>query len=114
MRVEPVGAFGEVEVDPRCTCRSVHGNADTDGICDFCRPKVEAAQERRETAVHEALTAFVAAVEGLRPDRQGEVLERLFTSMATSQGDAPDTCLICGWTDGCAPSCAIEKIGELL
>lgn len=31
--------------DPRCKCRQVHGNADTDGICSFCRPAFEAAYE---------------------------------------------------------------------
>lgn len=41
--------------DPRCRCFQVHGNADDDGICTFCRPKVEAAQDAREKAVHEAL-----------------------------------------------------------
>lgn len=31
--------------DPRCTCRTVHGNADDDGICRHCYRKALSAMK---------------------------------------------------------------------
>jgi hypothetical protein len=103
--------------DPRCTCRQVHGNADTDGICKHCRPKVEASMEAREKAVHEALGCFMAAIEALPGWQQGQVLENLLDAVTKQLGDysnPSERCLLCGWSDGCKPGCATEAIAGLL
>lgn len=37
-----IDLYDYTQPDPRCTCHPVHGNADDDGICNFCRPRLEA------------------------------------------------------------------------
>jgi hypothetical protein len=114
MRVEPVGAFGETEIDPRCKCRQVHGNADDDGICRHCRPRVEAAQEARDEALGAALGAFMVQLTGIPDQRLSRVLEKLVEAVTETHHVLPDTCLLCGWTDGCKPDCAVLKLQELI
>jgi hypothetical protein len=104
--------------DPRCTCRQVHGNADDDGICARCRPRVEASMDAREKAIHEALGRFMAAVEAVRwSDDKARILEGFLKTVTVTfkrPDGAVDSCLLCGWTDGCKPGCATEAIAGLL
>lgn len=103
--------------DPRCKCRPVHGNADTDGICKHCRPKVEAAQEAREEALGAALHAFFSQVARVPDDYLFGVLEGLVTAVTESVGDysnPSDRCLLCRGADGCKPGCAVLRIQELI
>lgn len=102
------------ERDPRCKCFPVHGNADDDGICPVCRPRVEAAQERREEALGAALNAMRDQILTLPLDTCAGVLDALADAFVRLHGDAPESCALCGWTDGCQPGCAVEQIRELV
>jgi hypothetical protein len=111
--------------DPRCKCRQVHGNADTDGICDFCRPKVEAAMEAREKAVGEAFRRLAAQAMSL-PESD---LERLVSATLRSiQQHAISytfvqplraiqqhgRCRLCRCYGDCAPNCAATMLLEVI
>jgi hypothetical protein len=95
--------------DPRCKCRQVHGNADTDGICDFCRPKVEAAMEAREKAVGEAFRRLAAQAMSL-PESD---LERLVSATLRSI-QQHGRCRLCRCYGDCAPNCAATMLLEVI
>lgn len=50
-----------------CNCRTVHGNADDDGICRECRPKHDRANAKREADLMAACTRLGEQLAALPP-----------------------------------------------
>jgi hypothetical protein len=100
----------DYSTDPLCRCRLVHGNADTDGICDRCRPKVEAAQEAREKAIQDALHAFADQM----PGRLWDYAVSNTLSAIVRSINMDGKCRLCGWYSDHVPGCAVEGLKELI
>jgi hypothetical protein len=110
-RCEPVGAFGEAR------CLHPHGNS-PESMCDACEQWAEDSREAHEWALTAALLRLTVQMSALSAraeyDRIQRIVEGLVDAVTQPHHDAPDTCLLCGSTDGCEPGCATEALSKLL
>lgn len=96
------------------TCIPSHGNAEDSGLCGRCEDAAIEAREKRERKLSAALGAYFVHLANVRDDAMPKVLEKLIEAVTEKHYDLPDTCLLCGWTDGCKPGCATEALTELI